>query len=593
MSTADAPRGLPQRPRHAARSNSDFARRIARVLYTQNPFYLLSVAFVLNSTRLWYREGTGPFDPWPLMGVIFGYIALAATTGYVLVRFGKVWDDARSIFLILLCLFVELSLTFDEILLSRPETGRALLATGLALTVAVSEGLLFGLRIRLRALYRVPYHLLLALMFLYPLAIVADLANHLDTVAWRIYLFSPIAAAAMLTLLPAIRRGADYAAENGTPWRWPWFPWSLFGFLGICTGLRAYALSLSFDPVLIQGREAAMQLESAFGLYFLAPMLMALALLILEAGIVAKDRRVQTIALFIPAICVVISFPQQNASAPYADFLNRFIDRAGSPVWLSAIVTIAFYGVARLRRVRFAGEAFWFALLVASCITTATRDLGSLVPPQGWALWLVAAVQGAIGLQRRNSARVLLAAACAVAAFRSDFLMGLDSQRRAALVIHFAGISVLCVGAFFDDGFARWLRKAGLALVIGAAVLVAVQPPGWTLGLPRGAAPAYLAIVVTATFAYAYFVRSPAYFFAGLANLCICSGKLLYELAGHLQRLLSWKGAAWFAWGLAWFALAALISARKAGFTRWLVQIVPGAKRNDRDSPQGSTPADV
>jgi len=106
MSTADAPRGSPQRPRHAARSNSDFAHRIASLLYTQNPFYLLSVAFVLNGTRLWYREGTGPFDPWPLMGVIFGYIVLAATTGFVVVRFGKVWDDARSILLILLTLFV-------------------------------------------------------------------------------------------------------------------------------------------------------------------------------------------------------------------------------------------------------------------------------------------------------------------------------------------------------------------------------------------------------------------------------------------------------------------------------------------------------
>ena len=589
MSTADAPRGSPQRPRHAARSNSDFAHRIASLLYTQNPFYLLSVAFVLNGTRLWYREGTGPFDPWPLMGVIFGYIVLAATTGFVVVRFGKVWDDARSILLILLTLFVELSLTFDGLLLTHPQTGRALLATGLALTVAVSEGLLIGLGIRLRLLYRVPFHLLLALMFLYPLAIATDLANHLDTAVWRIYLFSPIAAAAMLTLLPAIRRGADYAAENGTPWRWPWFPWSLFGFLGICTGLRAYALSLSFDPVLTQGREAAMQLESAFGPYFLAPMLFALAVLVLEAGIVAKVRRVQTIALFLPAICVAISFPQQGASAPYADFLNRFIGVVGSPVWLSAIVSIAFFGVARLRRVRFAGEACWVALLITSCISPTTSDLGSLVPPQGWALWLVAAVQGAIGIRRHDSARVLFAAACAIAAFRSDFLMGLESQRRAALVIHLAGVSVLCVGAFLDDWFAKWLRKAGVALVIGAAVVVAVQPPGWPLGLPRGSAPAYLAVVVVATFVYAYYVRSPAYFFAGLANLGICSGKMLYELAGQLQRMLSWKGAAWFAWGLVWFALAALISARKAGFTRWLVHIVPGAKRENGDSPRGST----
>src|SRR5262249_59934841 len=139
---------------------------------------------------------------------------------------------------------------------------------------------------------------------------------------WRIYLFSPVAAAVILTLLPAVRRGPPYVAESGTPWRWPLYPWSLFVFLMICLGFRAYALSLSFDPVLTQNLSQAMRLDSAFGLYFLAPMLFAVGLLLLEAGIVRNKSWTRNLALFVPAICVYLSIPSHAGSAPYAVFLQ-------------------------------------------------------------------------------------------------------------------------------------------------------------------------------------------------------------------------------------------------------------------------------
>jgi hypothetical protein len=60
---------------------------------------------------------------------------------------------------------------------------------------------------------------------------------------------------------------------------------------------------------------------------------------------------------------------------------------------------------------------------------------------------------------------------------------------------------------------------------------------------------------------------------------------LLYELAGLLKRLFAWDGSVWFVWGLVWFGLAVLISARKAGLIRRLARFVPGYGRNAR-SPQ-------
>jgi hypothetical protein len=87
------------------------------------------------------------------------------------------------------------------------------------------------------------------------------------------------------------------------------------------------------------------------------------------------------------------------------------------------------------------------------------------------------------------------------------------------------------------------------------------------------------------TFGYAYFVGSAAYFYAGLANLSFCGGRLLFELSGILKRTLSWEGAAWFVWGLVWFVLAVLISAVKSGFMRRVARFVPDSRRRTPNHP--------
>jgi hypothetical protein len=509
------------------------------------------------------------------MGIICGYILVVAAVGFVLVRYGNVWDDARSIFLILLLLFVELSLTFDGVLVSKPATGRALLAIGLTLAVVVSEGLMIGLRIRLPLLYRIPFHLFLALLFLYPLAIVTGLGDDTSAAVWRVYLFSPVAAVVLVTLLPAIRRGPKYVAQTGTPWGWPWFPWCLFGFLTICVGLRAYALSLSFDTVLMQSLKDAMRLDSAFGLYFLVPMLLAVALLMLEAGIVGRNQRLQRLALAIPFACLALSLANPEGSAPYAAFLHRFVLRVGSPLWLSALAGLGFFAYARLRQVRFASASFWGALLIASCISRTTLDLSTAVSPQTWALWFAAVVQGAVGLRNRQSWRVFAATICLLAAVRSDFLSDVEPLFKDGLVLHLAGLAVLILGAIFDDAFAGCLRRAGVPLLIAAAICAASIPGASPVNLPHWIGPVYGAAVVATTFAYAYVAADPSYFFAGLANLFLLTGRLLYELAGVLRRLFDWEAATWFVWGLVWLALGVLISAWKAGLARRLAKFVP------------------
>src|SRR5678816_3023293 len=103
------------------------------------------------------------------------------------------------------------SVTFDELLVLKPERGRWYFVGGLAFSVALTEALLRGIRLRLPILFRLPYHLTLALFFLYPLALASVVRDpHGEALMWGLWGFAPAAGLVFLTLLPAIRRGPAY-----------------------------------------------------------------------------------------------------------------------------------------------------------------------------------------------------------------------------------------------------------------------------------------------------------------------------------------------------------------------------------------------
>src|SRR5262249_58217558 len=107
------------------------------------------------------------------------------------------------------------SVTFDEVLVLHPAQGAVCCLAGLLFAVGLSEGLLRGIRLRLPALFRVPYYLTLALFFLYPLL----LSRYADeprsaVMMLGLFAFSPAAGLVFLTLLPAAPRGAGYGRRN-------------------------------------------------------------------------------------------------------------------------------------------------------------------------------------------------------------------------------------------------------------------------------------------------------------------------------------------------------------------------------------------
>src|SRR5205814_1557908 len=205
MSSADDP--VP-----AAHAQS---RTLLGWIATNNPFYIISAGLFLVGLRISFGAQVRDTDSWALMVSLAGYTLLLAGSALLLVRFAGVWDDVRTVLLLVVLMFLATSVTFDEVLVLSPGRGFACYLGGLLFAVAVSEGVLRGIRLRLPAWFRVPYYLTLALFFLYPLALSPLLGQRSEALRWGLFGFSPAAGLAFLTLLPALRRGPSYVRANG------------------------------------------------------------------------------------------------------------------------------------------------------------------------------------------------------------------------------------------------------------------------------------------------------------------------------------------------------------------------------------------
>ena len=96
--------------------------------------------------------------------------------------------------------------------------------------------------------------------------------------------FRQAAGLVFLTLIPAIRRGRAYLRANGSPWPWPFYPWSVF----VSSGRRVRAsvpARWSFQPL------PDLSERIIFAPYFLVPFGLAIAVLVLEIAIVERIAR--------------------------------------------------------------------------------------------------------------------------------------------------------------------------------------------------------------------------------------------------------------------------------------------------------------
>ncbi len=225
---------------------------VSRWLYNHNPFYAMSAALMLFAVRTAYGTlQVGTINCWIMMGVLAAYTLVLAIIGVLIVRWGKVWEDARSVLLLVLLLLLAVSISADDLFVKMTSAngGTALVACGYLFSAIVSEIMLLGSGIRLGARYRIPYHLMLALFYIAPWWCAPQLhPRPRATQEWVLFSFSVAAAFLFLLLLPAVRKGPSHVHHNGTPWRWPCFPWIAFGVIAAVVSLRSFALCMAFGP---------------------------------------------------------------------------------------------------------------------------------------------------------------------------------------------------------------------------------------------------------------------------------------------------------------------------------------------------------
>lgn len=537
-----------------------------RWVCTNNPFYVVSAALFLAGLWLSFGDPWQIENTWAMLAGLGGYTLLLAGTALVLVRHMKLWDDARTVLLLVVLMFLATSVTFDELLVvpmvdpqgGVPIRGIVCNVLGLLFAVGVSAALLRGIRLDLPAGFRVPYYLILGLFFLYPLALCPLLADpHGEALQWGLFGFSSVAGLIFLMLLPAIRRGRKYVRDNGSPWPWPMYPWSLFVFLALAVVGRAVLLCWSLHPI------GGAHLERLiFGPYFLAPFGLAIAVLLLELGLKARHRGTLGAAMAIPVALSLLSLIGHRSDPVYERFLAIFTARlGGDPVFCTLLASVGFYLYAAIRRVAWSVEALTAMLAILTCVHADFLKVRDLTP-QPAALVVAGTLLLALGVVRQQSWRCFLGAlslALVVAlVFPAD-----AGVWRFAISYHLVVVIVMIVATAFDDVLARVLRLLGPGMVLLAcfiAMFATVRPP-WLSML-------YAPLMAGLLAGYGLWRRhTPTLAVAGTIFGCwsLASGWQIYRLGRQLV-----VGLDYLVLSVLAFLLAIVISLTKAGILlRW------------------------
>jgi hypothetical protein len=434
------------------------ASHFLRFLWTSNPFYVISAGLFLVGLRVSFSAQSGEVDSWLLSGGLAGYTLLLAAAALLLVRFARVWNDVRTVLLLVVLMFLATSVTFDELLVMEPARGKWFFLGGLVFSIALTEGLLRGIRLKLPVLFRLPYHLTLALFFLYPLWLAPLVGNpHDETLMWRLWAFAPAAGLVFLTLLPAIRRGREYLRDNGSPWPWPFYPWSVFVFLAVAVGGRAFLLCWSFH--LLPNRDD----ELIFGAYFLIPFGLALAVLLLEIALVAGNRPARWVALAVPLALVPLAAIGHRPTAIYAEFLRHFhAEFGGMPLFIALVAAGGFYLYAAARRVPGALEGATLVLAALAFVKPDTLTFEELQAPRMPLLAAAVGLQVVVGLLRRDAWRLALGVAVVSGWGGTVLWRGYRSLREEVTGLDYmaAGLLILPIAVLISLGKGGALRIA-------------------------------------------------------------------------------------------------------------------------------------
>ena len=543
---------------------------LVRYLVTHNPFYAISAVMLMYSVRAAYGElEIGSINCWLMMGVLAGYTLVLAGIGVMLVRLGQVWEDVRSVLLLVLLMFLGISISADDLFVAMETTsgGVALMVFGYLFTVVVTEAVLRLSRLRLDWFYRTPYYLFLALFFVTPWLMSPELhPRNARATEWLLLVFPTAVAGVILTLIPAVRRGPEAVANNGTPWQWPLFPWTIFGLLIGGAVLRSYALSLTFGPsgpiwVHLSSGGRAIAFATVWGSYFLVPIVAAVLVLLLENGVSRSNQKLTRSTLLTAPLLLLLATPI-GAGQVFQSFYDHVTSQIGSPVWLCLGLLLAFYGHAWFRKAAHADLGVLATLALAAFIDSRTIDLWSLSEPNPYVLSILCVLVAIRGIRLRSS--LMSGVALTIASFGTwRLLEGTAWSPYAELIAaHLLWFGAIGIGLTFQDQFAKQFRILGaiaLPFVAVSLVLNPMNPP-----IPRAWIVPYLAGLFVMFALIGWFSRSRWYL--GVTALGVLGG--IYEGFALAFRsvagTIGWSAVSAFAWSVGALLIGLLVSMYKA-----------------------------
>ena len=247
------------------------ARGFVRFLYSSNPFYILSADLVFVGLRISFGPRGPATYPWALAPSLAGYTLLLATTACFLIRVGKLWDDLRSLLLLIVMMFLAIATSGDDKMAADPRRGAIGYLVGFCFAVVLSEIVLHTIRLTTARLVsrRLSCHSRPGISLPDCSGAALERAGEPGGSSGRSSASRPWPHLCFCCSCRRQKAVAAYVAKNGSPWRWPLYPWSLFLIMAGGLALRCYSLCMSFHYV--NGS------RTIFGPYFLVPIGLAVS----------------------------------------------------------------------------------------------------------------------------------------------------------------------------------------------------------------------------------------------------------------------------------------------------------------------------
>lgn len=532
---------------------------LVKLLYNHNPLYVVSAALVLRGVRLCYQPDGRIEEVWILVGILAAYLALLACTAVLIVRWAQVWEDARTILHTPALLLAAASCLFDEMQIQRPLAGACLLAGGFAFSLIFCELLIQQLRVRFPWPYRLALAALFGCFFGYP-ALLAQLVQtrHAAVVDWAVFSFTSAVGLCFAGLARPVARGRAYVEPTGTPWSWPWYPLCLFYFLAIIACLRAFLLTLSFEV-----QAPVRGLESAFGGYYLAPLVLSALFVQFEVANAAGLRWLKNLVAGVGAATPLLGLSIANNAASQR-FLTEFVGVFGSPVFALCAATGLFLAYLWMRGAALAEFLFIGLVAVAAWIEPGDASLTFRSTPSSYCGYALALVLLITAIRRTSSLRSFLACAFLIVSLNADLHWTEASYFRLFAVFLTLACLAVAHGLAFRDRFARWLRDGGALALSGAAGAVLLHFDQHVV-VPVMAREAYLTATAAFLLALWRWQGSMAQRLAMVVSVLELGSGFVGRAVQLLSQTFLKRGLPTFAASCVLLAAALLISFHKAG----------------------------